>query len=61
MKILQKLKFMFARRGDTPTEVRPDDMTSKKHGVCSADGKCCEVPSGDKKEDGCCDHGCDCK
>ncbi|MFA6018015.1 MAG: hypothetical protein WCT28_04505 [Patescibacteria group bacterium] len=53
MKIIQKLKFMVAQYlPGAPTEVRPDDMTSKKeHGTCSVDGKCCEETSEEK----CCD------
>ncbi len=75
MKILQKLKFMFVRK-DTPTEVRPDDMTSmgdrgsRQSAVGTKTQECCDHGSHpehsegslkEKSDDCCDDHGCDCK
>lgn len=67
MNIIQKLKFIFARHDGAPTEVRPDDMTSKadveEKGACCKGGVCKmnDVVKG-KEGDSCCgeDHDCDC-
>ena len=62
MKILQKLKFIFARHSDSPTEARPDDMTSKKaHDTCANGNPCCVAPAVAEGQGDCCEHDCDCK
>ena len=60
MKILQKLKFMLMRK-DTPTEVRPDDITSKHESCDCGDGVCAMPKKGEEETCDCCDHECESK
>lgn len=63
MNIIDRIKLMFVHV-DSPTEKRPDDITSQKEsmnkGTCAIGDKCCQAPVTEAK--GCCADGeCECK
>ncbi len=61
MNIIDRIKLIFTPVG-SPTEKRPDDITSKAEAgaSCSMKSKCCSAPAVEAK--GCCADGeCECK